>query len=158
MADYVWRPVQANDLTALDALDRACLLADGPVSVSDPAYADLLATPGRLTLRTLLDLRTVGSPSVQPGSRLDPDAIRSEKIAVTPAGTRKGRLKWERRDKWLEFERAGIILEVPTHQKDPISVEIEIETGGGGGNLSFGYSRDRRASGDRARRWFVPCH
>ena len=45
MADYQWRAVAERDLAALAALDAACRAADGPVSVPDPPYADLLAAP-----------------------------------------------------------------------------------------------------------------
>jgi mycothiol synthase len=48
--NYVWRPVQPEDLVALAALDAACLQADGPVSVDDPSYQSLLTTPGVATL------------------------------------------------------------------------------------------------------------
>src|SRR5690242_8402590 len=45
MTNYTWRAVQDADLPALAALDAACRSSDGPVSVPDPAYSDLLAAP-----------------------------------------------------------------------------------------------------------------
>lgn len=46
MENYTWRTVQESDLLALEDLDAACLRVDGPVSVSGPAYGELLATSG----------------------------------------------------------------------------------------------------------------
>jgi mycothiol synthase len=47
---YTWRPVTEADLPALDALDAACRVVDGPASVPDPTYAVLLTAPNTTLL------------------------------------------------------------------------------------------------------------
>ena len=43
--NYTWHAVEERDIEGLEALNAACLLADGPASVNGLAYRDLLATP-----------------------------------------------------------------------------------------------------------------
>ena len=65
MGAYYWRAVTEADLPALAVLDAACREADGPVSVPDPPYGELLAAPEAVLVGAAPD--EAGAPLVAVG-------------------------------------------------------------------------------------------
>src|SRR5262249_19227751 len=124
----------------LPHLDLIAARAFTAASAEHEALWPLLERPGKLTLRTQLDLWQMLRPAVQPGSRLE-YTLPPEDMTVTFTGS--GPLDVKAPGGRVETRAGGrptLVLHVQPKEGEWLPVEITLTTGGGSPALDVSYS------------------
>ena len=131
-AEAAWRSASGSATWSgwLPHLDLAVARTFTAASVDHDRLWKMLSQPGRITLRTKLDLWQALRPAVQPGSTVDA-TLPDEVVTLTFAGSRPielttpaGRVAGESHD-----GRYRVRIAVKPKAGEPLPVEVALETG-----------------------------